>query len=156
MAENLHTILSRRFRPRHEPAERANLSLKEQQTTYILNFGKRRKCVSYQIDGYIITDGNKCDYLILARQDGEAEWWKAIFVELKGTDVEHALVQLDAAMGNPVFRHSTVNERHARIVARSFPANKANPKFEKAKRDFKTRHNCSLKQVSSGNPDRID
>ena len=101
MAENLHTILSRRFRPRHEPAERANLSLKEQQTTYILNFGKRRECVSYQIDGYIITDGNKCDYLILARQDGEAEWWKAIFVELKGTDVEHALVQLDAAMGNP-------------------------------------------------------
>lgn len=157
MAESLHTVLSNKYVPKYPLAERSELSLKESQTTYKLSFGrsKRRESVVYQIDGYIITAGKKCDYLILAQQD-VADTWKSIFVELKGTDVNHALEQLDASLSNPIFRHDSINEVHARIVAKSFPANTANSEFEKARRKFKTKYkSCSFKQVSSNQPDII-
>lgn len=159
MAESLHTVLSKAYAPKMPLAERDNLSVKEANTTYRLKFGKRRRSVVYQIDGYIITEGNKCDCLILAGQDvaeGGEEKWKSIFVELKGTDVLHALRQLDASLDNALFRHPSVNEVHARIVAKSFPANNANTEFEKARRKFKTKHKgCLFKQVSSNQPDFI-
>lgn len=157
MKESLHTVLEKDYAPTLPLANREKLSLKEQQTIYRLDFGKRRLCVVYQIDGKIIHAGNKCDFLVLAKQEDDSNNndWKAIFIELKGTDVEHALKQLDAAMSNKIFRHDSLVEKHARIVAKSFPSSKSNPKFELAKRMFKSRHDCSLKQISSGNPDLI-
>ena len=136
---------------------RTNLSVKERQTIYRLNFGKKCLNAGFQVDGKLITTGNRCDYLILANQpiDPMEERWQAVFVELKGTDVPHALIQLDATLSNPLFRNAKVKEKHARIVAKSFPANKANPRFEKAKREFKSKHNCSLKQITSGKPDLL-
>lgn len=158
MSESLHSVLEKDFRPTLPLESRENLSLKEQRTKYLLRFGKRRTCVAYQVDGNIITEGNRCDYLVLAKQDEDSQDnnWKAVFIELKGTDVEHALKQLDAGMSNSKLKHSSINERHARIVAKSFPSSKSNPKFETAKRIFKERHKCSLKQVSSGCPDFIE
>ncbi len=160
MAESLHTILSRTFSPKRPLAEREGLSLKETNTTYILRFDKPRQSVAYKVDGDIIKEGNKCDFIILAKQDctekDEDEKWKSIFVELKGKDVLHALEQLDATLDNKIFKHSSVNEVHARIVAKSFPANNANTEFEKARRRFKKKHkNCTFKQVSSNQPDTI-
>lgn len=157
MSESLHSVLVRDFTPKLSLATRENLSLKEQRTEYNLKFGYRRTCVAYQIDGNIITVGNKCDYLVLVKEDEQPQnnYWKAIFIELKGTDVEKALIQLDATMSNDKLKHSSIIERHARIVAKSFPSSKSNPKFEAAKRFFKKRHKCSLKQVSSGCPDLI-
>ncbi len=157
MAESLHSILSRNHKPALPLAERKNLSLKEQQTLYRLEFDRRRICSVFHIDGDIIKEGNKCDFLVLARQNESAsnEEWKSVFVELKGTDVVHALKQLDTSMSDSRLNHNSVTERHARIVAKSFPSSKSNPKFEKAKREFKIKHKCSLKQVSSGAPDLI-
>ena len=161
MSESLHTVLSKSYAPAQPLTERENLSIKETNTTYKLKFGHRRQSVVYQIDGKIITAGNKCDYLILARQDkpaddGDVEFWKSIFVELKGKDVLHALKQLDATLDNRIFQHPSVNEVHARIVAKSFPANNANTAYEKARREFKRKyHNCSFKQVSTNQPDLI-
>ena len=159
MAESLHTVLSKSFQPKLPLAEREKLSVKEERTTYVLDFGKRRQSVVYQIDGDIITRGNKCDCLILAKQDVAAdgnEAWKAVFVELKGTDVVHALQQIDATLDNQQLRHPSVNEVHARIVAKAFPANNANTEFEKVRRNFKKKHkDCSFKQVKSNQPDFI-
>lgn len=157
MAESLHTVLSKSHEPKLPLAERSELSIKETQTTYRLRFGKRRLCVAYQIDGKIISDGNKCDYLILAKQDSIAksdEKWKSIFVELKGKDVIQALRQLDATLSHNLFNHDSINEVHARIVAKAFPANGSNTAFELEKRKFKRKHkDCTLKQVSSNQPD---
>lgn len=157
MADSLYSILLKEHVPVLTLAERQNLSLKEKQTIYRLEFDRRRLCVSFQVDGDIVKNGNKCDFLVLAQEDDKDrdKKWKAVFIELKGTDVEHALTQLDASMSNPLLNHDSTSVRHARIVAKSFPSSKSNPKFEKAKRDFKVRHKCSLKQVSSGNPDLI-
>ena len=158
MAESLYSVLSRNHTPALPLAQRKNLSLKEQQTLYRLDFDRRRSSVVFHIDGDIVKAGNKCDFLVLAKQEESSskEDWKAIFVELKGTDVVHALTQLDTSMSDSRLNHPSVTERHARIVAKSFPSSKSNPKFEKAKRDFKTKHKCSLKQVSSGTPDLIN
>lgn len=157
MEDSLYDILNKSHNPNLPLAERTSLSLKEQRTIYRLEFSTRRACASFHIDGDIIKNGLKCDFLVLAKQEESSvsNYWKAIFVELKGTDIEHALKQLDATMSNSKFKHHTINERHARIVAKSFPSSKSNPKFEIAKRNFKRRHNCSLKQVTSGNPDTI-
>lgn len=157
MAETLHDVLERRYVPHQKLTLRSNLSLKEQQTIYRLDFGRKRLCSSFRVDGNIISEWSKCDFLILARR-GESDdaKWMAVFVELKGTDVEYALEQIKATLAASVFRHDSVGERHARIVAKSFPANKANPKFEKAKRDLCRQYHCTLRQVSSGNPDMID
>lgn len=157
MPQSLHSILQSRYKPKLPLSLRENLSLKEQRTEYKLQFGKRRTSVAYQVDGNIITEGNRCDYLVLAKQTenpGENSW-KAIFVELKATDVEHALKQLDASMSNAILSHESISERHARIIAKSFPSNKSIPSFEMAKRRFKSKHNCSLKQITSGCPDLI-
>lgn len=157
MADSLYNKLAKSYSPTHPLAQRNNLSLKEERTIYKLQFDKKRDCVSYRIDGQIISSGPKCDYLVLAKDnDKNAELWKAIFVELKGTDVAWALKQLDETMKNNIFIHSSVNKRYARIVAKSFPSNKSDPTYEKAKRDFLKRHNCNLRQVCSGQPDRID
>ena len=159
MSDSLHTVLSKSFAPKLPLADRESLSIKEDRTADVLNFGKRRQSVVYQIDGNIIKEGNKCDCLILAKQDIPAdgkEMWKSIFVELKGTDVGHAVEQIDATLDNALFKHPSVNEIHARIVAKSFPANNANPEFEKAKRNLKKKHkNCTFKQVKSNQPDFI-
>lgn len=157
MADSLHSELVMTHTPKLPLAQRENLSLKEEQTVYRLFFDRRRACSSFRVDGDIITAGNKCDYIVLAKksEDVNDSTWDAIFVELKGTDVEHALKQLDGAMSNSKLQHPTVTERHARIVAKSFPSNKANPKYEQAKRAFKKKYACSLKQVSSGSPDKI-
>ncbi len=158
MGASLFTELLKDHNPILPLAQRKNLSLKEKQTVYRLEFNQRVECGCFQIDGDIIKTGNKCDFLVLAQENesnNKEERWKEVFVELKGTDVEHALVQLDASMSHSKMKHSSISERHARIVAKSFPSSKSNPKFEKAKRDFKIKHKCSLKQVSSGCPDMI-
>ena len=44
----------------------------------------------YKIDGNIIIDGNKCDYLVL-----NDDLKTAYLIELKGKDIHHAINQLD-------------------------------------------------------------
>lgn len=157
MATCLHEVLLASYAPKLPLAERANLSLKEKRTTYKCVFDQRRESIVFQIDGHIIREGRKCDCLILAKQDSSTNpEWKAVFVELKGTDVAHGITQLDATIDNRLFRHPSVTRIHARVVAKSFPANKAFPEYEKAKRAFKSKHkDCTFKQVLSGQPDLI-
>ena len=44
----------------------------------------------YKIDGNIIIDGNKCDYLVL-----NDDLKTAYLIELKGKDIHHAIKQVD-------------------------------------------------------------
>ncbi len=157
-ADSLHSILSRTYAPVRALADRSELTLKEAHTQYCLRFPGRRPCVCYRVDGDIIRQGLKCDFLVLAsKTDGiGGEQWQSVFVELKGTDVGHAIDQLEATLKHPVFSHPGTGERHARVVGKSFPASKNNPRFELAKRNFKTRYKCSLKQISSGKPDLLE
>lgn len=128
------------------------LSIVQKLTTNKLVVNEKSSVV-FQIDGDIIkkVEDRKCDKLILVRRDSEAlnEEWAEIFVELKGKDVLRAIEQLRATLKNPKFRHQSNKDIRARIVADSYPSNKANRGMEKAKRDFRKDFNCDLHSVKN-------
>lgn len=56
---------------------------------YIAENIDKSKVYKYQIDGYVITEGKKCDFLVWNEDK------KNIYlIELKGTDLEHAIDQI--------------------------------------------------------------
>ena len=97
----------------------------------------------------------KCDKLVMVQTSTEpAETWTQIFVELKGHDSAHGMEQLLATAKNSIFASTTNRVRKARLVATSFPANKANPKVEKMKIEF-AKMKIDYKNIKSGQTDRL-
>lgn len=134
------------------------LAVAEQGRKYTLQMSGKENSVLYDIDGYIVKEGQKCDKLVLVDlSDNDAEKnWVEIFVELKGKDVSHAIDQLRETLKNPLFRHPSNKKIKARIVAASFPANKSNPLMEKAKIEFaKSPYSCELRGLKNGQKDLI-
>lgn len=145
------------YSPQQDLKVRKIVSVSENGTKYKLATDDKYSAV-FQIDGYIIKkeEGRKCDKLILVRKDNTAkEDWTELFVELKGKDIQRAIVQLRATLKNPKFRHQSNKDIRARIVANSYPSNKANSDMEKAKRDFRKDFNCDLRSVKNGQEDKL-
>lgn len=72
---------------------RALIRVEEQKKCYTAkNINKHLVCLA-RIDGCLITEGLKCDYLLLKLNDE-----KAYFIELKGSDLLHAIDQLDRSI----------------------------------------------------------
>lgn len=63
-------------------------------TMYVDN-RKREAYTKIKIDGCDITTGNKCDDGIILHKTGET-----LLVELKGSDIDHAVKQLSATLTN--------------------------------------------------------
>lgn len=143
------------YKPHDMLAERDALSFKEQKTQYKLQLSRRCPTVSYQVDGNLIDEGYKCDFMVLAGHEDAPGPWTQVLVELKGTAVEHAITQLESSIKHPMLIHRDVAVRKARIVAQSFPSHKSNPVVEKARRRFQTLYKCELKTVKSNQPDKI-
>ena len=145
------------YSPQQDLKVRKIVSVSENGTKYKLATDDKYSAV-FQIDGYIIKkeEGRKCDKLILVRKDNTAkEDWTELFVELKGKDILRAIDQLRATLKNPIFRHQSNKDIRARIVANSYPSNKANSDMEKAKRDFRKDFNCDLRSVKNGQEDKL-
>ena len=72
----------------------ARFSAEENKRFFILKDADIEEVEKYQIDGGIINDtkSNRCDYLFVFQNK------RFFFVELKGTDIKHALVQIEATM----------------------------------------------------------
>ena len=68
----------------------------EKHSKMIYHNPKKKKCRKIQVDGCVITEGLKCDKLLLYSDDEE----KAVesYVELKGEDVPHAIDQILATI----------------------------------------------------------
>jgi hypothetical protein len=47
----------------------------------------------YRVDGGLISDGKKCDFLLL-----NCEKKQSFFIELKGSDINHAIDQIDRSI----------------------------------------------------------
>lgn len=154
MAENTYSFLKESgFEPASELLVRKIIATTEHGRRYHLNIFENKKSSLFQVDGYIVTVGKKCDKLVLVEK--EVEDWAEIFVELKGVDVAGAIEQLKASLENPIFKHTTNKELRARIVAQSFPSNKANPIMEKAKIEFRQKYHCDLRGMKNGQEDSI-
>lgn len=138
--------------PRH------NVTVKEKGQHYKLKVSGQEPSVVYAVDGKIITKGTRCDKLLLVNrcaEEGEPEQWTEIFVELKGVDTSHAITQLRETLKHTFFKHPSNKEIRARIVAKAFPSNKADPTMERAKREFRQTFNCDLRGMKAGQEDQL-
>lgn len=105
----------------------------------------KRKCVFLNpercpltlihVDGCQITEGARCDYLVLDHLRNE------YFIELKGKDLPHAVEQLEAS----IRQLSSVNakvKKSAYIVASRHPSNDTS--IQRAKAAFKKKYQVEL------------
>lgn len=153
--QTLHQELeSQGFKPFLTLALRKELSIKEQRSKYVASLGAPRMSSAFQVDGKIITSGSKCDFLVLA-ESADKNGWVQVLVELKGSDIHHAIEQLEATLKTKRFSHSSISSYNARVVGRSYPSSNSDPTRRKASIRFKRNYGCDLKFLSSGNPDKI-
>lgn len=66
---------------------------KERGKQFILKNASHKKVCKYLVDGCLIKDGTSCDYLLLIVQDRHA-----YLVELKGSNLEHAIRQIEESI----------------------------------------------------------
>lgn len=109
MADNTYFFLKESgFVPEQELIVRKILSTSELGKRYHLIINGNKQSSVFQIDGNIITEGKRCDKLVLV--ENAKNDWAEIFVELKGVDVSSAIGQLKACLDNKVFKHITNKE----------------------------------------------
>lgn len=111
----------------------------------------------FQIDGNVIRVGHKCDKLLLIIEATTApDKGTAVFIELKGRDIDHAIEQLEATINNQLFiPYPTEKERaRARIVtAGCGPKSSSRKKLEEARIRFRNRYNIGLRVLKHNQPD---
>lgn len=140
--------------PQQTLMARPVLATREEGKRYALKVSNNKESVLYQVDGSIITTGEKCDKLIQVKLESKPEKWAQIFVELKGHDVSHALTQLIETVKQKIFYHTTNTIKRACVVATSYPANKSNPEIEKKIIEL-GKLQYQLKKLKSGQTDNI-
>lgn len=128
----------------------------EEGKRYTIDLGEGKPSVVYKVDGNIITQGSKCDRLVLIQTASTAteEEWLEIFVEQKGTDVKHAYEQLRDTIKLAIFKHASNKKRRACVVATSFPANGSDPAIEKIKTEI-AGMKVQYKQFKNGQKDKL-
>lgn len=143
------------FKPEQALQVRKTVVTQEKGIKYTLDIKANYPSVVFQVDGYIIKSGRKCDKLVLVNTKSESpEEWTQIFVELKGHDAIHGIEQLLDTVKNEKFTDKSNNVRKARLVATSIPSNRANPMVEKLKRDFK-KIKVDYKSLKPGQKDNL-
>lgn len=102
----------------------------------------------YAIDGYVIKDGIRCDKLLIALNDQKG---MAVFVELKGSDIMHAVEQLEKTINNPLFSPYPMikDNTRARIVSAGGPKSASRSKFIESQIRFKRDYHIELRQIGS-------
>lgn len=77
----------------YEDVNDSNIKFEEKGKSITFKNPGRRGFRKVIVDGCQIIEGDKCDYLLVDLDNGNE-----YFVELKGTDVGHALLQLDMSL----------------------------------------------------------
>ena len=95
----------------------------------------RQICKCVQVDGCAITEGIRCDNM-LTSHDERCEY----FVELKGTDVRHAIEQLRVSIQT---LGEFTDDRSAYVVSTNV-APALTTTIQRAKRDFRTKFQAEL------------
>ncbi|MFN7414725.1 MAG: hypothetical protein ACK5RT_12605 [Dolichospermum sp.] len=88
-----------------------------------------------KVDGCLIKEGERCDYLILACEDKSA-----FFVELKGHDLQKAVGQIDSSLTKLITEIKEFNI-YARIVLNRNPTPDINSSVEIKLRKRLKKHN---------------
>lgn len=95
----------------------------------------RKPYIKVRVDGCAITRGERCDHLLLSGNEQEER-----YVELKGTDVVHAIDQLKATILT-LGEHD--GNRHAYVICTNV-APALDTRIQKCKKLFRIRFNSEL------------
>jgi len=155
---NTYENLTGKYEPEQPLAVRKILTAQEKKSKYTLEISENKKSVMFCVDGNIIKEGQKCDKLILVdtSSSNDENSWTEIFLELKGTNISHAIDQLRETLKKDIFKHPSNKSIRARIVAVSFPSSKSNPLMESAKREFAGKpYYCDLRGMKTGQKDKV-
>lgn len=139
----------------------ARFVVEENHRRFCINCNKISDVNKYMIDKWFdnSSDHLKCDYFFeYKRIDGEhAKVDTAIFVELKGVDIDHAVKQIDQTITTfkqgGYFRTTTINKVIAAIVFSHFPSNNysyrsAWLKLRKHHKELKVKDLCHAKSLT--------
>lgn len=114
----------------------------EKHSKYTLSLDPSMVGWRYQVDNYIITEGDKCDALILVKEGGD---FAEVFVELKGSDVSHAITQLEETLKHSLFKNNDSLLRWARIAVYSYPKSQLlDREVDKKTGEFLKKYRCEL------------
>ena len=109
------------------------ICLKEHKSKFIFHNPEQKKVNCINVDGCAITEGPKCDHLLIDANSVE------YFVELKGSDVKHALEQLETSI-KKLGGEST--SRYAFIISNKCPL--IGTDIQNAKKKFKDKYQTTL------------
>lgn len=136
-------------KPEQPLSIRKTVSVSENNRTYRADIDKGIQSVVYQIDGKAIIEGNKCDKLIVATK---GDLGTAVFVELKGKNISHAIKQLEDTINHRLFLptpNASENIRARIVTLNSGPTSASKMEFVKAQIRFKRQYNIDL-QIRKG------
>lgn len=115
---------------------------REKRSKYTLSLNPSMEGWRYQVDNYIITKGDKCDTLIIVKDGGD---FAEVFVELKGSDVSHAITQLEETLKHNLFKSNDFLLRWARIAVYSYPKSQLlDREVDKKTGEFLKKYRCEL------------
>lgn len=150
------------FTPKQPCQARRMISVSEKGQTYVLELPEPKMSAVYQVDGYMITAGDKCDAFVAidAGQPNHSSRGAVaqIFVELKGKNVSHGIKQLRQTITHSLFasvKPMDPNPRYARLIPKSIPASAAKTCVENARREFRDKYNVRLTTLKSKQPDKL-
>lgn len=130
--------------------DKKNISISENRKKYLLHNDLSNYIAVFHVDGAMVQDNDKikCDNLLI-----DATGMKAIFVELKGTDLAHALQQINQTID---MMRDDISDctKYARIVTSNrtnVPNIRANPEYIKLykKAEVKISANSIEEKISS-------
>ena len=111
------------------------LVVKERKSKCIFSNPNQHLLTKITVDGCQITEGVKCDYLILDHCQNE------YFVELKGKDLPHAVEQLEASIQQLSNKSSNIKRQAIIVSSRNPPSDTT---VQRAKKEFKKKYNVEL------------
>lgn len=136
---------------------RSSISVSENGKTYIVDAVSPSLSAVFQIDGDVVSSGQKCDKLLVVTEGSPSPCkGVAAFIELKGKDISHAIDQLEGTIKNQLFTPypSGKDEVRARIVtAGCGPASSSKRKLEEARVRFKCQYHIELRVLKNNQPD---
>ena len=115
--------------------------LREKRSAIVFLNPRRARIRKIVIDGCVIKDGPRCDHLLIDAVPVEH------FVELKGSNVRHALDQLEATI-KQVSTDAETAAKRAYVISTRCPL--ASPAVQAHQRRFKRTYNAALIIRASG------
>ncbi|MBK1990191.1 hypothetical protein A0J48_022140 [Sphaerospermopsis aphanizomenoides BCCUSP55] len=126
-----------------------NILIEEKKSSKI-NFSNENliEITKIQVDGCLDIQGVKCDWLLIINEP-----YVEIYIELKGSDVEHAFEQVENTIKIISKNYKKVT-KYCYIVTTRCPLNSA--QIQVKAKSFKSKYNAVLKIIKTGCTEKIN